>query len=242
MHAEYSVSVHDVAPATWHACQRLLALADHLGAPVTLLVVPHYHAGRRADADAGFVAALRQRAARGDEVVLHGYSHLDRGASPRSPVEWLQRRVVTAGEGEFAALDLQTASALIERGQSLLAAIGVPPAGFVAPAWLMNGATLEALGRSGLRYACSRDELIELATGRRVAAPSLVYSVRSAWRRAVSRRWNAARLDGLRAAPHVRVALHPADSEHASVLADWQRLLARLAGTRRAVLETRWLD
>jgi predicted deacetylase len=238
---EYAVSIHDVAPATWGGCERLLALTDRLGAPATLLVVPCYHGGRRADADPAFAAALRQRVARGDEVVLHGYWHEDRGPRSRSPQEWFRRRVHTASEGEFAAVDAPTAAALIARGRALLASLGLAPAGFVPPAWLMNAATLEALERSGLRYASSRDVLIEIAARRRVIAPSLVYSTRSGWRRRLSRHWNTARLAALQSAPRVRAALHPADAHHAAVVADWQRLLDRLAAERAAVLESSWL-
>lgn len=241
MRDEFAVSLHDVAPATWNACERLLALTDLLGVPVTLLVVPHYHAGTRADADGGFVAALRLRVALGDEIVLHGYRHEDRGAGARSPREWLTRRVYTASEGEFAALDLATAADLIARGRDVLTSLGLAPAGFVAPAWLMSEATVAALGASGLRYAATRDELIDLGSARRVAAPSLVYSTRARWRRALSKAWNAARLAALDGAPRIRAALHPADAAHAAVLADWTRLLDQLAAERRGVLESSWL-
>ena len=241
MRGEYAVSVHDVAPATWAACERLLALTDALGARATLLVVPHYHDGARADDDPAFAAALRRRVAGGDEVVLHGYRHRDRGRPARWPQEWLMRRIYTASEGEFAAVDAATATALIARGREVLAVLGLTPAGFVAPAWLMNGATLAALGASGLRYAALRDELIDLRSSHRVAAPSLVYSTRAGWRRGLSRGWNAARLAALAGAPRLRAALHPADAAHDAVLADWRRLLERLATGRAAVLESSWL-
>jgi predicted deacetylase len=239
---EYAVSLHDVAPATWAACERLLALTDAQGVPATLLVVPHYHAGMRADGDPAFGAALRERVARGDEVVLHGYHHEDRGAWARSPREWLARRIYTASEGEFAAIDAASAAALIARGRAVLATLGLVPAGFVAPAWLMNEATVAALSASGLRYAASRDALIDLGSARRVAAPSLVYSTRARWRRTLSKAWNAARLATLDGAPRIRAALHPADAAHAAVLADWARLLGRLAAERRGVLESSWLE
>lgn len=242
MALEYAVSIHDVAPATWPDCERLLSLTDRLGAPATLLVVPHYHDGVRVDRDPRFAAALRRRVARGDEVVLHGFWHEDREARGHTPLDWLRRRVLTASEGEFAAVDERTAAMLIARGRAVLATLGLAPAGFVAPAWLMNQATATALAGSGLRYSSSRDELVDLASQRRVAAPSLVYSSRSGWRRALSRRWNAARLASLAPAPRVRAALHPADARHPAVLADWAGLLGRLAAGRGAVLESRWLE
>ncbi len=241
MRGGFAVSLHDVAPTTWSACERLLALTDALRLPVTLLVVPHFHGGTRADLDPGFVRVLRDRVARGDETVLHGYFREDRGGRARSPGDWFARRLYTDSEGEFAALDADAATDLVARGRAVFAAAGLAPAGFVAPAWLMSEASVAVLGASGLRYAATRDALIDLPSGRRIAAPSLVYSTRARWRRNLSRAWNAARLATLDGAPRIRAALHPADAGHAAVLADWERLLGRLARERHGVLESSWL-
>jgi uncharacterized protein len=241
----YAVSVHDVAPATWPNCTRLLELLAPLGVRATLLVVPHYHGGCRADADAAFAAALRARVAHGDEVVVHGYYHRDTGPAPRTPLAWGRRRLYTASEGEFAALEADAALALIRAGRGMLESLGLRPRGFVAPAWLLGAGAWAALRVSGLRYTCTRDALVPLAAAvfpaGGVAAPSLVYASRSPLRRALSRRWNAARLQALAAAPRVRVALHPADATHPAVLGHWSELLGDLAATRRPRLETDWL-
>src|SRR3569623_1658441 len=99
------VSLHDVAPATWPACRRLLAMLDGIGQlPVRLLVVHDNNNRGCVDNVAAFVRAIEARRARGDEVVLHGYHHLDERLTGSQPLDWLQRRVYTAGEGEFAAL------------------------------------------------------------------------------------------------------------------------------------------
>ena len=249
MQREYAISVHDVAPETWPQCERLLALADSFGAPVTLLVVPHYHRGVRADADAVFTAAVRRRVACGDEVVLHGYYHEDHGPPPLTPRDWLRRRVYTASEGEFATLDTATAVELLARGRAVLEAMRLTAAGFVPPAWLINEPALDAVRGSGLRYTCTRDLLIDLGADaraardgdHRIAAPSIVYSTWTAWRRALSRRWNRRRLAALTTVPRLRVALHPADVEHDTVMNDWARVVAGLAKERRAVLESGWL-
>jgi len=95
------VSIHDVAPATWPDCLRLVeairAVAD---IPLTWLVVPHYHfrPERSAAMEAGLDAAL----ARGDELALHGYSHLDTEASKGGLRARFLRNVYTRREGEFA--------------------------------------------------------------------------------------------------------------------------------------------
>src|SRR5437868_13728462 len=99
------VTVHDVAPATWPQCQYLIdALHTVAPVPLTLLVVPAYHGDRRTP-DPAFVAALDAHAARGDELALHGFFHLDDGPAPRDLRDYLARRWYTASEGEFAALD-----------------------------------------------------------------------------------------------------------------------------------------
>jgi predicted deacetylase len=236
--------VHDVAPATWPDCAPLLELLAPLGVRATLLVVPHYHGGCRADADPAFVAALRERVLHGDEVVVHGYYHRDTGPPPRTPLDWGRRRLCTAGEGEFGALAAEAALARIRAGRDMVQAMGLTPRGFVAPAWLLGPGAWQALRVARLGYTSTRDALIPLAAtlrAGRVAAPSLVYSSRSPLRRALSRRWNARRLRLLGAAPHVRAALHPEDARHAAVLSHWGELLQELAATRRPALESDWL-
>ncbi|HXQ64170.1 MAG TPA: polysaccharide deacetylase family protein, partial [Steroidobacteraceae bacterium] len=236
----YAVSVHDVAPATWPDCARLLELLAPLEVRTTLLVVPHYHGGCRADADPGFATALRERVVDGDEVVVHGYYHRDTGPVPRSPLDWGRRRLYTAREGEFGALADDEALARLRAGRDMIAAMGFEPRGFVAPAWLLGPGAWRALRASGFHYTCTRDALVPLAgaPARRVAAPSLVYSARSRLRRAVSKRWNTQRLRSLSAAPRVRAALHPADARHPAVLGHWRELLEQLAGARRPALES----
>src|SRR3569623_827832 len=134
------IALHDVAPATWPACRRLLALVDELGpVPVTLLVVPDYHHRGRVTGDPSFIRAIEARLARGDEVVVHGYHHLDEARNTASPLQWIKRHVYTQSEGEFAAIDEAEAHARLMRGWEMLAIeLGWPVAGFVAPAWLLG--------------------------------------------------------------------------------------------------------
>jgi uncharacterized protein len=238
---DWAVSLHDVAPDTWPACERLLSMLDPFGVPVTLLVTPHFHRGRRIDADEAFVRSIRHRVSRGDDVVLHGYFHLDAAGPPTGLREWFLRRVLTASEGEFAAIDAAEARRRIAVGAGLLQAAGLQPAGFVAPAWLLGAGAREALAESALAYTCTRDVLYALPSFEAVRAPSLVYSTRAAWRRVASRHWNRRRLAMLSSEPRLRAALHPADAAHPAVLDDWTSLLGTLARTRRPVLESSWL-
>src|SRR5262249_3238244 len=111
------IELHDVAPATWPRCERLLALIDAGGRPpATLLAVPNYHGQGALRRSPTLVRTLQRRIDHGDEIVLHGYFHHDDAAPARSPQAWLRRNVLTAGEGEFAALPRDEAARRIRRG------------------------------------------------------------------------------------------------------------------------------
>lgn len=241
--AQVALVLHDVAPATWTACERLLrALSIVPGDALTLLVVPHYHRGRRCDEPA-FRRALDPWLAGGAEVALHGYVHHDDAHAPRAAGDWFRRRVLTAGEGEFAALARDEAAARIDAGLALMARCGWTPQGFVAPAWWLSPGARQALSQSRLRWCGTRTGLHALPDWRALRAPALGYSARSAWRRSMSPSIvELQRRAADRDCVPVRLALHPADAawpaliEHASGI--WRRLRER----RVPVCESRLLD
>ena len=184
------VVLHDVAPATWRKCERLLAMLDEIGAtPLTLLVVPDFHGMGSIERAPNFVAAIDARRARGDEIALHGYTHQDDATPPRTLVHWLQRRLLTASEGEFSALDRREAYGRISNGLAMFARLNWPNAGFVPPAWLAGADAREAVRDSPLLYTSTHRSLIDLRSGRTINAPVITASSRSAWRRAASRLW-----------------------------------------------------
>jgi uncharacterized protein len=238
------IALHDVSPVTWPACARLLSMLDAMGRiPVTLLVVPDYHRRGRIDRDPPFLRAAEQRLARGDEIALHGYYHLDDQAAPLEPTAWLRRRVYTAGEGEFAALSRAEAAARLERGLELLQGLGWPLHGFVAPAWLLSEGSRTALRELPFAYTTTLRAIQRLPDGQAWAAPSLVYSVRSPMRRALSRSWNDRLFTRLWQHPApLRLGLHPADAHHPSVVEHWQSLIERALAERRPVTKHSWLE
>jgi predicted deacetylase len=233
----FAISIHDVSPATLGACRNLFALLEQAKLVSTLLVVPRYHGGAAADSDPAFVAALRRRVAVGDEVSLHGYLHQDDARAPRTPVAWLRRRVYTASEGEFDALDEAESDRRLQLGQAQLDRLGFAVRSFVAPAWLLGRAAQRSLARTPLAYTSSRDALIRIRDGARVDAPSLVWSTRTRWRRDMSRMWNARRLERLATAPLIRLAMHPADATHPVTMTAWRDTLDVLATSRQCVRE-----
>jgi predicted deacetylase len=225
------VVVHDVAPATWDPCRRLLdTLAQHGIERVTLLAVPRYH---RQSRDSGFERWLSDRAASDDEVVLHGFYHLD-GGTPRGPIDSLMRRVYTRGEGEFRGLSFDAATRRMQEGRRWLAELGITAAGFVAPAWLLGADAWRALRSQPFDYTCTLRRIQLLGEGeadRSIVCQSQVYSSSTTWRQLLSVAWNETLAALQRNQEVVRLELHPSD-EAALVRRSWERLLDAQAGTR----------
>jgi uncharacterized protein len=238
----FSVSLHDVAPATWAECRGLLEWLEPYRVPVTLLAVPDYHRAGTIEPKSAFAAWLLQRRARGDEIVLHGYCHRDEAQPARGLAEFLRRRVLTAAEGEFAALTEAGAAERVRDGIAVLRAAGIEPAGFVPPAWLIARPAVRALATSGLPYLATREYLYRLPDLARISAPSLVYSTRSRVRRRISVLFNTSKLWIRMRSPLLRIALHPADLRFPEVMRAWGRHLAVLSGARPAILESAYLS
>ncbi len=233
------IAIHDVAPATWPRCEVLLELLRSIGAPpVTLLVVPEYHRRGCCESDLHFVRAIDNHIARGDEIALHGYYHVDDGPAAYSTFEWLQRRILTASEGEFAALTECEAELRIGAGLRMFERLNWDVAGFVAPAWLLGPGARAALARTTIRYTSTHTYLEMVASGQRIAAPVISASARSRWRRWTSRRWLSAADAMMRTRPLLRVALHPADADDADLLASWFNLLQTLLADRIALTKS----
>lgn len=233
------VVLHDVAPARWPACLRVLlqlrALAAQTGAalPVSLLVVPRLHGD--AQLPPAYLRWLRSMQRDGHELVLHGWTHRDEQPPPRGWRARLLRRAYTAGEGEFAAIDEADAHHRLRRGLGWCAELGLRVQGFVPPAWLISTAGWRALHAQPLRYACTLRHLVRLGDGARVPVPALVYSTRSAWRRQASVLWHGVLARRSRSAPLLRLELHPHDADHAPLRACWSDWLAQALREREAV-------
>jgi predicted deacetylase len=235
-----SVTVHDVAPATQTRCEALIAALERI-APLsfTLLVVPYYH---RQASNAGFERWIQQRLLRGDELALHGFTHTDEGPPPRDWFERVRRHWYTDDEGEFAALDRAEAMRRLKAGRRWFARRDWPARGFVAPAWLLSEGTWQALLRQPFGYTCTRTSLVALPYGmadepvRELHARSIVYSTRAAWRRAVSRPWNALVAYEERRRGWMRFELHPSDVEHRAVRESALRLVAEAVDEGREPL------
>jgi predicted deacetylase len=233
------VSLHDVSPLTRERCAQIVA---ELGVPrLSLLVIPNHHGRGHVLDDAVLCDWLRARAVEGHEIVTHGYFHQRARREKETLVQRITTRVYTADEGEFYDLDRVGASALIARASDELHRAQLHPHGFIAPAWLLSAEGEEALRELGCEYTTRLRTVSDLRTGRIFPAQSLCWSVRAAWRRALSIVWNAALYRRLENAPLLRIAVHPVDIEHPAIWAQIRRLIAAALRTREAMTYHEWV-
>ena len=227
------VSFHDLHPGSRAACQRFIDLAAEAGVPrLSLLVVPRWHGGRPFDQDPDFVAWLHQLADAGHDLCLHGDTHAAeeiRGG----PVARLMARYYTNSEGEFYQLTRSEAEKKLEDGLERFSSSNLPVHGFTAPAWLLSPPARVALQNRGFHYNTLLGQVELLQENRPIAAPTLVFSCRSGWRRVVSRYWTRFWMRVQAGAPVLRLAVHPCDLEHPSILNSVICLLHRAVKDRR---------
>jgi uncharacterized protein len=238
----FVVSVHDVAPATREASDKIIAALRDAGVrTASLLVVPNYHRQGNVIEDPAFVSWLRDLEARGYEVVIHGYFH----QRPRHPEERMtdkiMTRIYTRDEGEFFDLDYEEALARIVKARDEFKAVRLSPLGFVAPAWLLSAEGERAARDAGMQYTTRIGSVLDLLTGERRPSRSLVYSVQSRWRRIVSLGWNAALARSLEMRELARLSIHPPDFAEPKIRAQILQLIERFVRTRNATTYRDWI-
>jgi predicted deacetylase len=237
------VSIHDVSPLTRDDAGRMLADLRELGVPcVSLLVVPdHHHRGHFLD-DAAFCEWLRAMVAAGHEAVIHGYFHQRGRRANESFADKITTRFYTADEGEFYDIGEDEAFARVTKARGEFRQLGIEPAGFIAPAWLLSDAAERALKSAGIGHTTRLQTVTDLRAGRAHHSQSLVWSVRSGWRRACSLAWNASLFRRLAANPLLRIGLHPPDLHHPAVWRQALRLASRAVAEREAMTYESWFS
>jgi predicted deacetylase len=169
------VSVHDVAPPSWQPVKEILAQLNALGVPrVSLLVIPNYRGQWRVDEHGEFAGWLRERADGGDEIVLHGYEHVE-VKPPHGLRDRLKNRLYTVGEGEFLSLTYEEAKNRMEQGLAVFKKAGIQSAGFVAPSWLLSAQGVAAARDLGFQYTNYYLKFTDLGHRKEAFAPSLVF-------------------------------------------------------------------
>ncbi len=228
------VSIHDVTPALEAPVRRLWSLCREHGVTPALLVVPEWHGAWPLEASNAFMDWVRECAAQGAEIFLHGERH-DEIGSPRAWRDELRAVGRTAREGEFLTLDHDAAQARIARGLARLTALGLSPMGFIPPAWLAREATHDVVRECGLLVSEDAGSVRVHASRTRVAAPALRWSGRTTLRAWGSRITAAVRWRMQRRTPYVRLALHPQDLAHPITAASVEQEVARWVGARRVI-------
>jgi predicted deacetylase len=234
------VSIHDVSPLT---CKLVFAMVGDVAAAgvdqVALLVIPNHHSKAPIRENPEFCDWLR-RSAQMHEIVLHGYFH----SRPRSADGWWDTFVTehyTAQEGEFYDLSESEATARLERGKHEFAQLGLVARGFIAPAWLLGREAERAVRTVGFDYTTRLRIFRDLVTGRETLSHSLVWSVRSAWRRIASLCWNRLLAIKLVRARLLRIGLHPADWQHGAVRRQALQLVRSALAAREVITYDGWL-
>lgn len=133
------------------------------GIPVSLLVIPGPWRGGALAESPDFAGVLRTRVAAGDELVLHGWTHV---AGPEGG--WPRRAVchaIARGAAEFGALSREQAAQRLADGRAVLRQLGLTVHGFTPPGWLASAAANQALRDAGFRYTTSHFGLHDLRSG-----------------------------------------------------------------------------
>ena len=205
------VSLHDVAPSTAELSRRWLELLETLGVRASLLVIPGRWNGQELSQSPAFVDWLHAAESRGHEIVQHGLLHTrDKNfasTSKRSRIGQLLGR----GCQEFWELPYEEAFQRLIHGKSVMAKCGFRATGFVAPAWMMSEATLDALRDTGFQYTNNHTHLINTQTGAKklvVVTSQRPRSLLSLPGVAVTN--GIAKYAETRGEP-LRIAIHPAD-------------------------------
>jgi predicted deacetylase len=225
------ISLHDVTPFHFARLLKAEALLQEMGVrKATYLFIPNYH-GRFASADyLEFVAWCRGPRPFEVEWQLHGDHHLEalpsaNNQDSRGTDQW-KRRLLTAGEGEFLALDSEAQRAKLTSGWAAFhKCLGYEPSGFVAPAWLFNSRLFAILEEMGFRFTEDRHRIFALQQGQSLRSPVITWATRTTLLKYGS--IAAAPMLGhlWKTAEVLRVAIHPFDLDHHQTVASIRRLV-----------------
>jgi predicted deacetylase len=227
-----AVALHGIEPATFERCAVIRDwLDDHGVDRVTLLVIPARDLHPVGERSPAMVEWLCERRLAGDSIAQHGFQHdrLRRGRSTRS--------LLAHRPGEFSGLDGEETRRAVHAGWRLMKIAGIPPDGFVAPAYAYTTALRCTLRErfswwaellrvhrtapaTGVSATASRAPALSLGSGGRLGhavSPSLV------------------RAGALLPTSTLRLDLHPCDLRYARhmMALEWvlQRARSRVAVT-----------
>jgi predicted deacetylase len=220
-------SIHDVSPRFERQVDLLVdRLAKQLGdGHFAMLVVPDFWGEAPLRGNRHFAERLRLWAGAGVEMFLHGWQHRD----PRP--SGFAGRHLTAGEGEFSAIEEQAAAHLLRSGRAVLEdIIGRPITGFVAPGWLYSAGARRALANEGFALAEDHLHVWQPGSGRTLArGPVITWASRSRARRNASLLAAAVLSRTVDWQAVVRLGVHPGDVGSPALLRSIEDSISRLS-------------
>lgn len=230
------ISLHDITPFHLPRIRKAEALFRDLGlAKVTYLFVPEYHGRYPSVGHREFLGWCREPRPFQVEWHLHGFHHLE-GREPAVPggtLDALKRGFLTAGEGEFLALEPQAQARLLDAGlEAFRLCLEADPPGFVAPAWLFNSALHPLLRERGIRFTEDHRNLYRTDTSARLPSPVITWATRTFLRKYGSLAVCPLLARLFASAPFLRVAMHPFDFDHPSTLRNIRAVLEYLTPGR----------
>jgi predicted deacetylase len=227
------ISLHDATPFHLERMRKAEAVFRDMGiSKLTYLLVPEYHGSYPSAGHAEFAGFCRGPRPFAVEWHLHGYRHLETPPQRRAPggrLDGWKRRFMTAGEGEFLALDSGTQRRKLAAGrEAFRVCLGSDPIGFVAPAWLFNASLPPLLREMGFRFTEDHRRIYRLDTGAQLDSPVITWATRTFLRKygslivcpVLARLWAKA--------PVLRVAVHPFDFDHPATVANIKSVLRGL--------------
>lgn len=236
------VSLHDVSPHTLEPSRLIMNALEALGVSrCSLLVIPDHHRRGHFLSDRIFCEWLNEMSRKGHEIVIHGYFHSRLRRDNERFLDRLTTRVYTADEGEFFDLDKAQATELVKKARNEFNELGVDPAGFIAPAWLLSSAAKDALKELGILYTTRLGSVVDLQNHSIYHSQSLVWSVRSQWRRWVSLAWNAFLFKRLASNPLMRISIHPVDHAHPRIWKQIRELVSLALALRKPLTYETWV-
>jgi hypothetical protein len=165
-------------------------------------------------------------------MFVHGWYHRD--TAQHSGLARIKAGTMTAGEGEFLALDHAEALRRMLAGKALIEdVIGRPSAGFIAPAWLYGPGAHAALAEAGFPLAEDHFRVWQPASGKVLArGPVITWASRSLSRQRSSRFFASLARTALAPLPTVRLAVHPGDTGVPSLMASINQTISHFAQHR----------
>ena len=225
-------SIHDVSPRFEPQVDRLVEeLEPWTGQRFAMLVVPNHWGDSPIRAGSSFASKLRDWAAAGAEILLHGFYHRDE--QEHRGLDRLRAKHLTASEGEFLGLSRAEATRRIVEGRALIEDItGGPIAGFVAPAWLYGPGARRALADCEIPLAEDHLRVWSPANGRLLArGPVITWASRTP-ARLLSSIMAAAALRRFAPQRALRIAVHPGDCGSPALVASIRKTFAAASGSR----------